>query len=113
MRYKLRSHDGGLPGGFMFKQQGPDGKMQTFPAQPIIEAQAHAVARWRAGNSMARSSIAEALQDVDCYQCQRLGNNPSFCIPANAADAATGNSNPYIAPPTGCAGCGITFKQTE
>lgn len=107
MRHRLRSYEGGIPGGYFFKQAGPDGRMQDFPQCPMIEHLAMQVMNWRKGNGMARATKEESLQDVDSYQCQRLGNNPTYCVAANRADViALAANNPYIAPQGGCASCG-------
>lgn len=100
MRYRLRTYELSPPGGFMFEENG-----RKFPAQPMIEAQAQAVSSYRKGNGLPRSSIQESLRDVDCYQCQRLGNMNQWCVPADASGTIALPANaPIIAPP--CKGCG-------
>lgn len=105
MRYRLRTYEISPPGGYPFSQDGVN-----FPAQPMIEAQAKAVSNYRKGNGKPRASIPEALADVDCYQCQRLGNMPQWCVPADAVNqVALQPTAPIIAPP--CQGCGAPVGQ--
>lgn len=106
MRYRLRTYEISPPGGYPFIQQG----YPPFPAQPMIEAQAKIVSNFRKGNGLPRASIPEALADVDCYQCQRLGNMPQWCVPADSANqVALPQTAPIIAPP--CQGCGAPVQQ--
>lgn len=103
-RWRLRTYEITPPGGYPFSQDGIN-----FPSQPMIEAQAKAVSNYRKGNGKPRASIPEALADVDCYQCQRLGNMPQWCIPADAQNqVAVAPSAPIIAPP--CQGCGAPVQ---
>ena len=103
---RLRSYDVSPPGGFPFEQDGSD----KFATQPMIEAQARIVQAYRKGNGLARSSYAECVEDVDRYQCQRLGNNPTFCIECNPDDPH-GLSLPANAPGLApCAGCGARIE---
>ena len=107
MKFRLRTYDQAPPGGYPFEQF--EGIYRKFASVPLIEDQAKAVAAFRAGNHLPRASVAEALQDVDSYTCQRLGNNPGFCIPCDQAAAggvqpvALNASSPIISP---CGGCG-------
>lgn len=101
MRYRLRTYEISPPGGYVF----PD-----FPAQPMIEALAVMVSNRRKGNGEARASIPESLADVDCYQCQRLGNMAQWCVPADSPNqVALPETAPIIAPP--CKGCGAPVQQ--
>lgn len=102
--YRLKSYDLSPPGGFPYDD--PAGK--RFPSQPLIEAQAQTVARWRAANGKPRATVKESLQDVDQQTCKRLGNMRQFCVLCDAAAAAASvalnQSSPIVAPP--CGGCG-------
>jgi hypothetical protein len=100
--YRLKSYDVSPPGGYPFQDAGG----RKFPAQPLIEAQAQEVSAWRTRNGKPRASVKECLQDVDHYQCQRLGNMRTFCIACDgtAAAMALNQSSPIVAPP--CNGCG-------
>lgn len=104
-KFRLRTYELSPPGGYPFEQTTGIGR--SFPSVPIIEDQARAVAAFRAGNGLPRSSFKEALEDVDCYQCQRLGNINSFCVDTDpqAHIVAMGPTSPLINPP-GCGGCG-------
>jgi len=105
---RLRSYDVSPPGGFPFDQVGD--KPQKFPAQPMIEAQARIVQSYRKGNGLPRASYAECVEDVDRFQCKRLGNNPTFCIACNS-DAPHQLSLPANAPGLApCAGCGARIE---
>lgn len=104
--HRLRTYDVTIPGGYCFEQDG-----KTFICQPLIEAQARAVAVWRAANGKPRATVQEALVDVDHYNALRLGNNPTYCVPINLTAPNTlslNNSSPIIAPP--CHGCGAPVK---
>lgn len=102
--FRLRSYDNTPPGGFPFKQV--EGIAKDFRSVPVIEDQARSVAAFRAANGIARSSFREALEDVDHYQCQRLGNMASFCVSCEADTTAVALSptSPALAAP--CHGCG-------
>jgi hypothetical protein len=110
MKWRLRSFDQPLPGAYPYAQYGPDGKAQHFPPEPLPEAQARIVLRYRIGNGLPRASYAECLEDVSTYQCFRLKNNPKFCIECTT----TGLDNvplafnaPGLAP---CKGCGVPVE---
>lgn len=100
--HRLRTYDLTIPGGYCFEEGS-----KKFICQPMIEAQARAVAAWRLANGRPRGTVQEALVDVDHYNALRLGNNPTFTVPINPTAPATvafGQSSPIIAPP--CHGCG-------
>ena len=99
--YQLRGYDQTPPGGYPY--QDPSGKL--FPSLPLIESQAQTVAAWRSANGKPRATVKEALQDVDHYQCARLGNMGNFCVPCGGPAGVSLNvSSPIVAPP--CKGCG-------
>jgi hypothetical protein len=104
-KFRLKTYDQSPPGSFPYEQRGSHPRL--FPSEPLIEAQARNVSAYRSGNNLPRASYAESLVDVDNYTCRRLGNNPQFCIPVDAATpnqvALTANA-PGLAP---CAGCGV------
>lgn len=101
--YRLRSYDYTPTGEYPFEQY--KGIYKRFPAVPLIEAQAQAVSAFRKGNNLPRASLAESLQDVDRYQCRRLGNDPKWCIPCEGETVvALNTSSPMVSPP--CRGCG-------
>lgn len=102
-KFRLRSYEISPPGGYPFEQR--EGVHRKFPSVPIIEDQARNVAAFRKANGLPRSTITEALSDVDCFQCQRLGNMPSYCVPTDQLNTpvAIGQTSPIINP---CKGCG-------
>lgn len=109
MKYHLRSYDLSPPGGFPYEQT--EGLRKNFPSLPLIEDQAKAVSAFRTRNGLARAGLREALEDVDRFQCLRLGNMPAFCVPCDQAKGsiALNQSSPIVAPP--CHGCGIPINQ--
>lgn len=105
--YRLRSYDQSPPGSYPYEQT--EGIRKQFAAVPLIESQAQAVSAFRKGNSLPRASLKESLEDVDRYQCLRLGFNPSYCIPcAGETVVALNTSSPMVNPP--CRGCGIRVE---
>ena len=107
MRYRLRSYDVSPPGTYCYVQT--EGIRKDFGCQPQIEALARIVSEFRKGNGLPRSDIRESLEDVDSYNCQRLGNNPQWCVPSDAANVVPLNaSSPIISP---CLGCGVVLSQ--
>jgi hypothetical protein len=104
MKYRLRSYELTPPGGYPYAQT--EGIPRQFPSQPLIEAQAQMVASFRRANKLPRATALEALQDIDCYTCQRLGNMPGFCVATDQPTpvVALNQTSPIVAP--GCGGCG-------
>lgn len=101
--YRLRSYDASPPGSYPYEQT--EGIRKSFAAVPIIESQAAAVSAFRKGNGLPRASLKESLEDIDHYQCRRLGFNRAYCIPcAGESVVALNTSSPVVAPP--CRGCG-------
>ncbi len=106
MRYRLRSYDVSPPGNYCYEQT--EGIRRQFGCHPLIEALARIVSDFRRGNNLPRADIKETLADVDEYNCTRLGNNPSFVVPADAANVVPLNtSSPIITP---CKGCGVVLS---
>lgn len=106
--FRLRSYEQSPPGGYCFEE--PGFKRRCFP---VIEDLARAISQSRAANGRPRSSIQDSLRDADTYQCQRLGNNPTYCItcsgsPNQAQPVAMAANAPLIAPP--CQGCGTVVQ---
>jgi len=104
MPCRLRSYDTSPPGGYCYVEPG-------FPKMcvPVIEDIARALSAYRKGNGKPRSSVPECLQDVDEFQCLRLGCNPSYCVSTAAPQGgapvtALNSSSPIITP---CRGCGV------
>jgi hypothetical protein len=103
--FRLRTYDQNPPGGFVFPKPGGG-----FWSAPIVEALAQQMSSYRKGNGKPRDSVRECLEDADHYQCQRMGNDPRYCVPCQGASnvVALGQTNPIIAPP--CAGCGAPVQ---
>lgn len=105
MNCRLRSYELNPPGNFFYEQT--EGIYRKFHAEPLIEAQAANVSSFRRGNGLPRSSITEALQDIDSYTCQRLGCDNRYCVSRDSNSApvtALNESSPILSP--GCRGCG-------
>lgn len=65
------------PGGFTYTQ--PETQMQFRQYMPIRD-QAALVADHRKANRLPRATIPEAMQDIENWTCQRLNNDPEWCI---------------------------------
>lgn len=104
LAYRLRTYDLSPPGGYCVEQ----GAFNR--CEPDITALARMLLEYRQGNGKPRATLAECLQDCDRFQCLRLGNNPQFCIAADAQmQVAISSTSPYVAPP--CKGCGAVLTQ--
>jgi hypothetical protein len=62
------------PGGYSYVQ--PD-TGRRFDGNTPLTAQAYEISRYRLGNSLARSSVEECLEDLVAYTCARL---PGICV---------------------------------
>jgi hypothetical protein len=90
------------PGQFPYVQS--EGIQKKFFGDCDIHEQAKRVYSFRKGNSLPRATYDEALEDIDCATCKRLGNDPHYCY-----DTDVGYQT--IHPPVGkrgCATCGGT-----
>ena len=98
---RLRTYELTPPGGYPYTE--PDG--HQFHSSPMIEDTARRVASYRAANGRPRATVREALEDVDAYTCQRLGNMAQWCLCNDqaAGNVSFGPGNPIITP---CHGCG-------
>jgi hypothetical protein len=65
------------PGGFTYTQ--PETKMEFRQYLPLRD-QAAAVADHRKANALPRATLSEAMQDIENWTCQRLNNDPEWCI---------------------------------
>jgi hypothetical protein len=106
---RLRSYDVVSPGGFPYQQPAP--KPRQFPSKPLIEDQARAVAAYRQGNGLARSSYAESLTDVDRFVANVvLKGSPVYTVEANPdanAETALSDSAAGMKP---CPTCGVPLN---
>lgn len=101
----LISYDIAPPGLYPYEQT--EGITRKFPALPTIESQAQAVSAFRTGNHLPRASVAECMEDISIYNCQRLGCHKNYCRPVGVegtSNLALASSNPIIAPCRGCGG---------
>lgn len=99
MSFHLRSFDNPVPGGYQFTEGGS--KPRKFRQQPVPEPLAREVAAYRAANGLPRATYPESLQDVSSFQCERLGNNPAYCVSSDIV----GNIIPLAADAPGLAPC--------
>lgn len=99
--WHLLSLDKCPPGEFRY-EQAFNGKARRFGPSPVVGELAAKVADFRAGNGLPRATKAEALEDIDAFNCQRLGYSSRWCyntdIPFTQIAAAV--------VPAPCATCG-------
>jgi hypothetical protein len=102
MSCRLKTYEVTPPGGYPYEDE--DGK--KFPSVPMIEDQARKVSAYRAKNNRPRASLKECLEDIDSFQCRRLGNMAQWCLcnEQSAGRVSFGPGNPIVDPP--CQGCG-------
>ena len=98
---RLISYDNPLPGGYYFSQDGHTWK------GPTIESVAQPLLAYRSANGKPRATYKECVIDVDCYQCQRLGNNPRFCTGQSEGVISMASNAPGLEP---CKGCGARIE---
>lgn len=98
----LKSHLNNPPGNFPYEQT--EGIRKKFEATSLINEQAYRVADFRKGNGLPRATFEEALQDVDMYQCQRLGYMPSYCY---NTEQSYDQVAPAVRPKAGCCGARV------
>lgn len=101
MAWRLINHRVCPPGEFIYEQT--EGVRRKFPAGPDIEALARVVAEFRQANKVPRGTFAAALEDIDAYTCQRIGNHRDWCYNTDRSYAET---TPAARPQGGCGGCG-------
>lgn len=87
MAYRLKNHLKAVPGSFRYEQT--EGVQFKFPSTPLIRELAAKVANFREANGLPRAKFEEAFEDVDLYNCQRLGNPDRFCYQTDKAFAET------------------------
>ena len=102
MAFQLKNYNNNPPGNFCYEQT--TGIRYSFRADVGIEQLVKAVSAFRIANHLPRGSLAETLEDVDRYNCARLGNNPDYCwdCPQNFTDSH--QSHPFVK--AACATCG-------
>lgn len=100
--YRLKSHLNAPPGQFRYEQT--EGIYRKFESSPLIDQLAKSVADFRAGNGLSRARYEEALEDVDFYNCQRLGFMERWCYNTDRPFVETSVK------PKGCGTCGHRVK---
>lgn len=101
--FHLISHEKCPPGEFWYRQTFPKGVKQ-WGSTPEMRALGRKVANFRTANGLPRDSFAEALEDIDQFTCNRLGNNPRYC---RDTDAPFAEVHAYdIVPVKPCVTCG-------
>jgi hypothetical protein len=103
MSWQLKSYQYSPPGNYFYAQT--DGIIHEFPANPVIEQLAKDLSKFRAANRLPRPDIRECLEDIDAFQCRRLGNNPIYCVETDQSFAQRHATHPWYKP--NCATCGL------
>lgn len=65
------------PGGYPYTQPETG---QQFHGMVPFDMQKHAISQHRKANQLARSSVEESSQDLEDFTCNRLGQDPAYCI---------------------------------
>jgi uncharacterized protein (UPF0218 family) len=69
------------PGGWVYDQKGPDGKViKKFKSMSPFKEACLEIQRFRQNNSHPRTDLSEVMDDVEEFQCARLGYDPSVCV---------------------------------
>lgn len=103
MACSLKSYDVSPPGGFVYTQVS--GVPHDFAPQPMMEALAQMVVKFRQNNNLPGANFNKALADISKQMCYRLNNDPTwcFCSEGDTVAIALGVTSPLVTP---CAGCG-------
>lgn len=84
---RLLDHHKVPPGQYWYEQTfEKDGRSlkKKWGSTPEIGSLAAKVAGFRKANGLPRANIMDALEDIDSWTCQRLGNNPKWCHDTDA-----------------------------
>lgn len=102
----LKSQRKAPPGNFLYEQT--EGIYKKFDATPLLDDLARVVTKFRKGNNLPRANLEKVLQEVEQYNCARLGNNPRYCYDTE---------RPYVEVSPiakrasgGCGGCGARVQ---
>ena len=98
--FRLISHLKAPPGEFRYEQT--DGIQRKFPRTPLIRNLANQVLDFRRGNNLPRADFASVVEEIDAWNCRRLGNDPHWCYDSEKNYAAT---SPLLKK-SGCSTCG-------
>lgn len=99
----LKNHNDCPPGEFRYEQT-LNGILKKFGPSPIIRQVAQTVVDFRKGNQLPGATFEEALQDVDTWNCQRIGNNERWC---RSTEQTYAEAQPAVRKPGGCCGASI------
>lgn len=101
MPFRLLSHEKCPPGSFLYEQPF-NGAVKKFGSTPLINELVARVADFRRGNGIPRTDPLEVLEDIDAFNCARLGNSPRWTYNTERAFAEI--ASPLATAP--CATCG-------
>ncbi len=85
---RLCDHHRVPPGEYWYEQDftaGGRNLHKRWKPTPDVGGLAAKVAVFRKGNNLPRSSVVDALEDIDAYTCNRLGNNPKWVMDTETA----------------------------
>lgn len=102
MSWQLKHYGHSPPGNYSYVQTV--GHFRVFPSLPSIEEVAKAVSQFRTANRLPRASLGESLEDVDGFNCARIGNHPDWCWESQQTFEQTHSGHPFIRP--ACSTCG-------
>jgi hypothetical protein len=86
------------PGGFPYKQKE---MTKERPWQGPFQNQVAWIVDFRRGNNLPGADAQTAASDLDAYTCQRLGNDPRFCIDPSQKKTLSQSSELPVVPPAG------------
>lgn len=78
----LRNFNTVPPGGWRYTQTAPNGTVKSWASMNDAWSVAKEIADFRTGNGLARATPKEALHDIEEATCQRLHDDPNWCVPA-------------------------------
>jgi hypothetical protein len=104
--FRLRRFTPFPPGGFPYEQN--QGIHHKFKAEGYsIRQQAEKVLSFRTANGLPRATFEEVMEDIDRYQCLRLGNHDRWCVDETASTKPYTESQPAARRKQGgCGTCG-------
>lgn len=104
MSWRLKTHSKVPPGEFIYEE--PDFKKRSGPD---IGAIAKELGEFRKANKRPPWDFATCVQEIDYYNCQRLGFSPRWCM---NTDANYADTTPIIRRTRGhgCGTCGAKVR---
>lgn len=70
------------PGGWRLTETLPDGTTKAFHGMGLVWTLAEEIADFRKGNGLPRATAKEALRDIEQATCDRLHDDPAWCVSA-------------------------------